>query len=187
MSLNQNMILMRDVTQFDEGVAEFIALEVAKGNSISELHDCYPDRVPNPIIVNRWRDRVVQFNLLMTEAEMAKAERLVDETIRISDADDRNAASAANAIKSRHWLAGKLSERFAPVPKKPAGAGMVGVILTDEQLMAIAAQGLPALPGESERVDREPDPVASRYSASRARLGLPESDADDTDTDPLSF
>lgn len=154
MSVDTNMIFLADAADFDFGKAEFIALEVAMGASVAELHELHSDRIPSPIVVNRWRERYPAFDLLMLEAERAKAEKLADETVRIADDEDRHAAQAANGIKSRQWLAAKLSERFGSTAR---GGGEVHihntVNLTDEQLLQIA--GSAYIEGESEVVGIE--------------------------------
>lgn len=154
--MNGTLVILKDIREFDPHVAEFIALEVAKGASVSELHEEFEDRVPSPIIVNRWRKQVPQFDLVMREAEECKAQALADQVVRIADDEDRQAAQAANAIKARQWLASKLSEQFTAVPK-PTGPQVVinnGLALSDEQLMQIAAGAVPAIEGSSERKDK---------------------------------
>lgn len=161
MSVSENMIFLKDVSEFDYGTAEFIALEVAAGAAVSGLHEAYPDRVPSTIVVNRWRKQIPAFDLLMGEAEEAKAELLADQVVSIADDQDLLAAQANNAIKARQWLAGKLHERFgtSPVSKGGAGAVNLSVRLTDEQLMQIASGGV--IDGESKRLPEsagDPDP-----------------------------
>ena len=153
MSVSQNMVFFEDAAEFTFAVGERIAKEVALGSSLHELHEAYPDVVPNPIIVKRWRERIVAFDMLMGEVEAAKAERLADETIIIADDPDRQAAQANNAIKSRQWLASKLNERYGSTVEKGKGSELnLNVILTDSQLMQIAAGGLDAIEGESRRL-----------------------------------
>ena len=157
MSVTKNMIRLDDAAEFSWGVGEFIALEVAKGASVRRLHEAFPDEVPNPIIVNRWRKRVPAFDLLMREAEEAKAEYLADEILELADDEGRQAAQARNAMEARKWLAGKLSaDRFGSGGGQRNGVESHGVnlILTDEQLMAIASRALTdpsVVEGESER------------------------------------
>jgi hypothetical protein len=145
MSLNEALVILRDVREFNVGSAEFIVLEVARGASVKELHEHHPERVPSPLVVNRWRRDVPAFDAVMREAEVAKAEGLADEVIRIADDDERQAAQARNAMEARKWLASKLSEQFDSRNNwqgTGGGSGVrveLGVRLTDEQLMQIAA------------------------------------------------
>jgi len=141
MSINGAMVILRDVKEFTLETAEFIALEVAMGASVKELHDCHEEMVPSPLVVNRWRKNVPAFDLVMREAEEAKAQGLADEVIGIAADEGRQAAISGNMIKSRQWLAGQLSEGFRNGPQGGAGSVKVdmNVRLTDEQLMAIAA------------------------------------------------
>jgi hypothetical protein len=157
-SINEPMIFLPDGPELTADVAEFIALEVAKGHGLGYLHDNYPDRIPNPMVIKRWVKNNMQFQLLMAEAEDVRAERLADESVTIADDADILAADKAQRIKARQWLASKLADRYGSAPAKDGkdSGGMVGIILTDEQLYAIAAKGLPApdaLEGESERVE----------------------------------
>jgi hypothetical protein len=146
------MVFLADAAEFDFGKAEFIAKEVAMGAGVAELHRLYPERIPSPIIVNRWRKRYPAFDLVMLEAEEAKAEMLADETIKIADDDELQAGQAANGIKARQWMAGKLHERFGSSPKSKEGDVHYHntVNLTDEQLMAIA--GSAYIEGDSKRL-----------------------------------
>jgi hypothetical protein len=160
MSVNEPMIFLPDGPELTSDVAEFIALEVAKGHGLGYLHDCYPDRVPNPMVVKRWVKNNMQFQLLMAEAEDVRAERLADESVTIADDAGILAADKAQRIKARQWLAGKLNDRYGSAPARDGkdSVGMVGIILTDEQLYAIAAKGLPApevFEGESKRLVAE--------------------------------
>ena len=201
MSVNEPMIFLANAPEFTFPVGEFIALEVAKGFGIGTLHDAYPDRVPNPIIVRRWAKNIVPFKLLMEEAEAMRAERLADETVTISDDDKFLAADKAQRIKARQWLAGKLHDRYGSGADAKAGGDInIGLILTDDQLMAIAAQGLPApevLEGESERLlsldEKElPAPVveADMVEADREGgfpVGVDEGEPAEGEPDPYDF
>ena len=140
MSINGAMVILRDVKEFTLEAAEFIALEVAMGASVKELHDCHEEMVPSPLVVNRWRKNVPAFDLVMREAEEAKAQGLADEVIGIAADEGRQAAISGNMIKSRQWLAGQLSEGFRNGPQGGNSVKVdMNVRLTDEQLMAIAA------------------------------------------------
>ncbi|GAF99274.1 unnamed protein product, partial [marine sediment metagenome] len=79
-------------------------------------------------------------DLVMREAEEAKAQGLADEVIGIAADEERQAAISGNMIKSRQWLAGQLSEGFRNGPQGGSSVKVdMNVRLTDEQLMAIAA------------------------------------------------
>jgi hypothetical protein len=153
MSVNEAPLLLRDVRRFTPEAGEFIALEVAMGASVKELHEAHEDLVPSPLIVNRWRKDFPAFDLVMQEAELAKAQGLADEVISIAADEERQAAISGNMIKARQWLAGKLSEQFDSGVKVPGGGGVTinaNVRLTDEQLMAIAGNAY--LEGDSKRL-----------------------------------
>jgi hypothetical protein len=157
MSVNESMIFLADVQDFSPGVGEFIALEVARGAGLAELHELHPDRVPNPIVVNRWRKRYPAFDVLMGEAELAAAQKLAWEVVELADDEDRQAAQVRNAMDARKWLAGKLSESFGG---GKAGPTVVinnnGARLSDEQLMQIA-QGRSLIEGEATVVEGDED------------------------------
>jgi hypothetical protein len=155
MSIESGLVLLRDVQEFSVETAEFIALEVAKGGNVKELHEAFEDTIPSPLVINRWRKQYPAFDLVMREAEEAKAQSLADEIIGIADDDKRQSAQARNAIESRKWLAGQLSEGFN---KGSGGKGAGGVVinvgqrLTDDQLMKIAQGGF--IDGESTVVEK---------------------------------
>jgi len=161
MSVDQRMVFLKDVREFSVEAAEFIALSVARGESIRDLHESCEDLVPSPLVVNRWRKQYPAFDAVMREAEEAKAQTLADEVIKIADDEERQAAQAGNAIKARQWLAGKLAEKWgtAPVAQQPAVSITNMVSLTDEQLRVIAGSAIDgeyALVGK-DLVDSEPD------------------------------
>jgi len=153
MAVNEALVLFKDVAEFTPEAAEFIVLEVAKGASVRELHEAYEDRVPNPIVVNRWRKNYPAFDQVMKEAEAACADSMAYEVVRIADDDSRQSAQARNAIEARKWLAGQLDGRFKSGGGHGGHGGVtinVGERLTDEQLEQIAAGGLPVIEGECE-------------------------------------
>ena len=144
MSVNEAVIFLADASEFSHATGEFIAKAVAQGDSVSDLHAAY-DHVPSPIIVNRWRRRVPAFDLLMKEAEQAKAELLADGIIKIADNKELMPGQQNNAIKARQWLASKLHERYGSGEKTDGPRDVnLSLQLTDEQLMAIASGGLTA-------------------------------------------
>jgi hypothetical protein len=169
MSVSENMIFLADVAEFTAGAGEFIALEVALGYGLAELHELYPERVPNPIVVNRWARKYPAFGILMEEAEVAAAQKFAYETVKITDDPDLLPAMAGNRMKSRQWLASKLSKQFGTTPKAEVALTLNNdVSLTDEQLMAIAAGGLPALEHEGTVVRK----VSTEVEDVRVEEGL---------------
>ena len=163
MSVDQRMVFLKDVREFSVEAAEFIALAVARGESIRDLHENCEDLVPSPLVVNRWRKQYPAFDAVMREAEEAKAQTLADEVIKIADDEERQAAQAGNAIKARQWLAGKLAEKWGTAPVQQAAPVNITnmVTLTDEQLRAIAGSAIDgeyALVGK-DMVDEEPAAV----------------------------
>lgn len=157
MAVNEALVILKDVKEFDVQAAEFIVLEVARGASIRELHEAHEDIVPNPIVVNRWRRNYPAFDMVMKEAEEAAAQGMAYEVLRISDDEDRQAAQARNAMEARKWLAGTLSERFNGKAQTNAGGVTIqgGIRLSNEQLMQIAAGKFDAIEGEV--IDGETD------------------------------
>jgi len=144
-------MFLADADEFSAGVGEYIALEVARGASVAELHELYPERVPNPIVVNRWRRRYPAFDVLMGEAEVAVAQKMAWEVVSIADDESRISAQARNAMEARKWLAGKLHERYGSNPVINTGPVTIQnmVELSDAALMKIAGG---AIDGDYERL-----------------------------------
>jgi hypothetical protein len=147
--------------EYSFNLAEWIAREHACGASLATLHAQHSDRVPNPIIVKRWRREFPAFDLLMIEAEHARADCLVDETLGIADDTSRNAAAAGNAIRARQWLAERLNRKLygrtvsVDVPADGGhGESDDESAYTDEELQAIIRAGLRAssIEGEAKRI-----------------------------------
>ena len=160
MVVNEALVVLQDVAEINREAVELIVLEVSKGTSVRELHECYEDVVPNPIVVNRWRRQYPAFDLLMQEAETAAAESLAFEILKIADDEDRQSAQARNAIDARKWLAGIMDKRFSSGGGAKAGNSITinaGEHISDEKLMEIAAGALAAgsLEGSSERVEEK--------------------------------
>ena len=149
-----HMVMLRNVRDFTVESAEFIAIEVAGGATVAELHECHGELVPSVLVVNRWRRKYPAFESLMREAEEAKAEVLAEGIVKIADDPELQSAQARNAIDARKWLAGRLHEKYGKDVVAPVtGPGVsVNLVVSDEQLMQIAAGGLPALEGDSERI-----------------------------------
>lgn len=139
MSVSENQIFLQETEDFTPGIGEFIALEVATGAGLAELHEAYPEKVPNPIVVNRWRSRYPGFDVLMGEAEVAAAQKFAWDVVKIADDKNVQAAQANNRIKARQWLAGKLHERYgAGKPEVSVTLTQPAVQLTRDQLLEIA-------------------------------------------------
>jgi len=154
MSVDQRMVFLKDVREFSVEAAEFIALSVARGEAIKDLHEACGGLVPSPLVVNRWRKQYPAFDAVMREAEEAKAQSLADEVIKIADDEELQAAQASNAIKARQWLAGKLAEKWGTAPVAQQGPVNITnfVTLSDEQLLAIAGS---AIDGEYALVGKD--------------------------------
>ena len=88
MSVEGRLIILRDVAEFSVESAEFIALSVARGEAVKDLHEHCPELVPSPLVVNRWRRNVPAFDMVMMEAETARAQGMADEVIKIADDPD---------------------------------------------------------------------------------------------------
>jgi len=157
MSVEGRLIILRDVAEFSVESAEFIALAVARGEAVKDLHDHCPELCPSPLVVNRWRRNVPAFDMVMMEAETARAQGMADEVIKIADDPELQAAQARNAIEARKWLAGKLDVRYgsnAVAAVAPVSITNM-VMLSDEQLMKIAGG---AIDGEYARLGEEAGP-----------------------------
>ena len=125
--------------QFDQDVADFIVRMVAEGHSVYDLWNGDRESLPHPIVVNRWKKERPAFEREMEEAEAVAAEKMVWDTLKIADDEERAPAQANNAIKTRQWLADKLSKKYE---EKGRGGGLHITFegrLTNEQLMQIAA------------------------------------------------
>lgn len=157
---------------------EFIAREHAGGEPLKSLHECHPERVPRPVIIKRWRNKYPQFDLLMIEAEQARADLLVEEALQASDSE-RAAAKTRNAIDVRLKLAARLDpDKYGKA--KPPETDDDGkevhygdtYVLTDSQLMVIALQGLEpeqlkamerqAIDGTAEEAPTPPQEISRR-------------------------
>jgi len=159
--------MSEDLREYDPERALWIAGAYAEAElTMKELADLYPDIIPGVLCVRRWRDQHPDFNMLMLEAERCRAEILADEIIKISDDGDRVAAAAANAIKSRQWMAARLDRKRygseTTVKQEISGSITHEHLhqLTDEQLMAIAAGHI--IDGESTRTAIEPAAITHK-------------------------
>lgn len=167
--------LARDPRQYTFEVGEWLAVEHSKGDSVATIHQAHPDRIPAPIYITRWRKEFPAFDLLMTEAEQARAEVLADQTLEVADDKERNAASAGNAIKARQWLAARLNRgRFGTHKTTESKhlhdhSGTVNhrtyAAYSDEDLQAIIRGEAVVIEGEAVRIDEAtpaPPPGSNR-------------------------
>lgn len=149
---------------YTEEKGRFIAGEYSRGSdSLLQLHEAHPDRIPSPYYVSKWRRQFPTFDLLMQEAERAKAEYLAFEQLQIADEDDGRPASATrNRLQVRQWLASRLDKdkygTVSSVSVQHSGAveHKHAHQLTDDQLKQIAARGV--IEGEAELLEVEPEP-----------------------------
>lgn len=130
--------ILRNKREFDQDVADFIVVSIADGISIHELWKGNPETIPHPIIVNRWKQERPQFKKDYEEAEAVAAEKMVWDTLAISDDKDAHPSQAKNAITTRQWLADKLNKKYE---QKHGGGVHIKFEgrLTNDQLMQIAA------------------------------------------------
>lgn len=151
MSALSNPMPAIDPRAYDPQRAEWIALQFASGEpdtSLSALARAFPDTVPPPLILRRWRSTFPAFDALMREAEAARAHALMDATLPIADDETKNAAQAKNAITARWRLAEALApetfaSRSAKSPDGDARDRLLGS-LSDAALMRIIAGADPS-------------------------------------------
>jgi hypothetical protein len=133
------MIEPEPVATYNPSRAQWLAERYASGESgtgLSALAKAYPDTVPSPMVVRRWRVTWPAFDALMVEAEQLRADALMEATVDVADSD-RPAAQARNQIDARRRMAEALSpDRYRARDDKSQRTVMV--LLTDAQLMAIA-------------------------------------------------
>lgn len=146
-------------------VAQWIAHEHALGDSLQALHDAHPDVVPAPLIIARWRREFPAFDLVMKEAEKARAAKLAEDVLTVSDNVRLPAAKTANKIRARQWLAAKLDpakwgkqDGTVHPPREPdSGNGKRASLAqySDDELQDIIRAHLQAnsIDGESQRQD----------------------------------
>ena len=105
-----NQLIVNDARRYDFNTAAWIAQEYALGDGLLLLHNSHPEIVPSPVVVKRWRREFPAFDILMVEAEHARAEVYVDQTLVIADSDARTAGAARNSIQSRQWAAARMMD-----------------------------------------------------------------------------
>jgi hypothetical protein len=155
--------LVQDPREYDFQAASWIAQEHAQGDTLLQLHQAHPETVPAPMTVKRWRREFPAFDLLMLEAEHARADCLVDQTLDIADSDDRTAGAARNSIQARQWAASRLNQarygQKSVVDGSITHGGTVKhesmSVYSDDDLQAIIRAGVKAdaLEGESKRIE----------------------------------
>jgi len=159
--------LVKSPAEYQFPLAEWIAFEHARGDSLAKLHEHHPEKVPSPIVIKRWRRDYPAFDLLMNEAEQARAAALADETLIFADNPELHAGQAGNSIKARQWLAARLDRDRWGQHVTTAHTGTMSADhgamaeYSDADLQAIIAAGLRAgsLEGEAERIETA-DPTA---------------------------
>lgn len=172
-----------DPRAYDAKRAEWIALEYATGEpftGLSDLHRAFPETVPPPVVIRRWRSTFPAFDALMAEAEQARAVALMEATLPIADSVTLNAAQAKNAITARWRLAEALSpETFgARKTEKPPGDDDARTLLgslTDAALMRIMAGADPRALLQIAPGTPPPPPAAERPGLSGVSEVIPPS------------
>ena len=158
-----NTYLVRDPREYDFQAASWIAQEHAQGDTLLQLHQAHPETVPAPMTVKRWRREFPAFDLLMLEAEHARADVLVDSTLAIADCDDRTAGAARNSIQARQWIASRLNQsRYGQKTAVDSTHSHSGTVIhesmsvySDDDLQQIIRAGMKAeaLEGEVMRIE----------------------------------
>lgn len=154
-----NTALIANPAEYSFPVAEWIALEHAAGDSLKALHQAHPDTVPNPLVIKRWRRDYPAFEIMMREAEQARAEVLADETISIADNPRIKSARAGHQIRARQWLASKLDKdkygNHQSVTTTATGETDGEAVYSDDELQAIIRAGMKAnsIDGEASRIE----------------------------------
>ena len=161
-----NTFLVRDPREYDFQMASWIAQEHSQGDTLLALHQSHPDIVPAPMTVKRWRREFPAFDLLMIEAEHARADVLVDQTLDIADSDDRTAGAARNSIQARQWQASRLNQaRYGTKSTSDSTITHDGTVkheqlsvYTDDDLQAIIRAGMRAGAIEGQVVNETATP-----------------------------
>ncbi len=145
------------------------------GTGLAALHRAEPEAIPSPLRVRQWRRDWPAFDAAMVEAEAVRADALMEQTVEVADSD-KLAAVSRNGIMARQ----RMAEALAPERYKGKGeAGMVvGVILTDAQLYAIAAGADPA--GLLATPTAPPLCASAGFTARGGTIPLPQSFPDRT-------
>jgi hypothetical protein len=142
-------------------LAEWIAFEHAGGDSLAMLQRAHPEKVPSALVIKRWRRDYPAFNLMMVEAEHARAEVLADETISISDNPDIKAGRIGHQVRARQWLASKLhTAKYGnqqAITTTHKGEDSNEAVYSDDELQAIIRAGMKAnsIEGEAARIENE--------------------------------
>lgn len=154
-----------DLREYTHAVGKFIANEFSKGAGLPALVKQFRNYVPPMMTINRWRAQIPAFNILMIEAERARAEFLVEERITLADDINKPAAHTRNGMVARMDMAGALDpERYGTKRIHTTGTHQHNVTvegahaLTNEQLLVIAAGGV--IEGVSTRIDPPAPPLS---------------------------
>ena len=137
--------------------ADFIADEFSRGVPVGQLCREYPDFLPGPMIVKRWRASYPAFDMLMKEAGEVRAEELIESTRETARDPDLQAAQARNIIAVDEKLAGYLDRKTygSGGAQSVAQVGSVPVyLMSDDELLALASGKLRdvSINGECERL-----------------------------------
>lgn len=191
--------LVKDCRQYDFAMAQWIAHEHAKGDSLQKIHECHPDDVPSPLVIARWRREFPAFDSLMVHAEKARAALLAEQVLEVADNTKLPAAKTANKMKARQWLAGKMDPaRFgsgAQVPGTHApppangdsrSADRALSLYSDDDLQDIIRAGLKArsIEGTSTRIDPPGTPPTAESQGVEAEDGSATSESSSTPQKP---
>ena len=142
--------------------ADFIADEFSRGVPVGQLCREYPDFLPGPMIVKRWRASYPAFDMLMKEAGEVRAEELIESTRDTARDPDLQAAQARNIIAVDEKLAGYLDRRTYGTGGAQSTVNQVGSVpvylMSDDELLALASGKLRdvSIEGESHRVALDP-------------------------------
>lgn len=151
-----------DTTSPDQYTADkgaYIAEEFASGESLKVICEDSDNWLPSMLIVKRWRRMFPAFDAMMIEAAECRAENHAEAMLIAAKDTNLQAAQARNQMTAHEKLAGWMSPSAYGDRKQqdPAASDTAPVfMLTDEQLLAIAAGKMPAaIEGECLRVEDE--------------------------------
>lgn len=170
------MCLATGINEYTAERGQWIAGQVAGGPSVAALARDFPEHVPAPLVVARWRRQYPQFDLLMAEAEAVRADYLAEQCLEVADDESRTAAHATNGIKVRQSLAaalhpskygqGAAGKRGADDKGEPASLQD----MTDAELMAVARGAVEEVQARIAGQRAPADPPGP--PAGRARTGF---------------
>lgn len=115
-SLRAYVRKLRQAPPIDWDVAEQVAMMVEAGTPVSHIGDIAG--MPPYWVVNLWRRESPEFDELIVAASEARAERMLDETITISDDVERSPACREVSIRARmHAMKVYNRKRFDPATR----------------------------------------------------------------------